>query len=229
MSTLEKTIDVIVPVFNGAPYLAETIGSILEQEHPGVNIIVIDDGSTDSSVDIARRFSNVHVLQQENQGPAAARNAGIRVGEAPYIAFLDADDLWTPNKLNRQLDALHADETLDMVFGGMDYFYSPELAPQDYPHKPAPQEKGQLISALLVRRSSLMSVGLLHEDLKFGEFIDWYHRAMSAGLKADFVEGTVFFRRLHANNYTRRQTDVKKDYLKLIRAKLLLGRTDGGE
>ena len=94
----------IVPAFNGERFLAEAIESILAQSYSNVPIIVVDDGSTDATPQVAARFEDrITYVRQENAGPATARNRGLKEVEGEFIAFLDADDLWEENKLERQL------------------------------------------------------------------------------------------------------------------------------
>jgi glycosyltransferase involved in cell wall biosynthesis len=102
-TTTPNTITAIIPVHNGERHLAEAIQSVLAQTLPPGEIIVVDDGSTDASAAIAQSFgAPVRVLAQPNLGPAAARNLGLAHATGDLLAFLDADDLWTPNKLARQ-------------------------------------------------------------------------------------------------------------------------------
>lgn len=101
------TVSVVIPCYNGAPFLRETLKSALAQTVPPLEIIVVDDGSTDDSVAIGESFgSPVRVLRQSNQGESVARNVGIREARGDWIALLDADDLWSPEKTARQLEAV---------------------------------------------------------------------------------------------------------------------------
>jgi len=119
----ELAVDVVVPVFNAETTLAETLESILGQSHRALTLFVVDDGSTDGSRAIAARFAEadprVRLVQQQNAGVAAARNNGAAQGSAPYIAFCDADDLWRPDKLTRQLQRLdQGGEAMGLVYCG---------------------------------------------------------------------------------------------------------------
>ncbi len=98
------TISCIVPVYNSEAYLGQALDSILAQTLPATEIIIIDDGSTDATPMIAAKYArHVSYIRQENQGPAGARNAGLRVASGDFLAFLDADDTWCPEKLERQM------------------------------------------------------------------------------------------------------------------------------
>lgn len=103
------SISVVIPCYNAAPFLRETLDSVLNQTRPAMEVIVVDDGSTDDSAAIAESYGPpVRVICQENQGESVARNRGMDEAQGDWIALLDADDRWLPHKLERQLDALRA-------------------------------------------------------------------------------------------------------------------------
>ncbi len=103
------SISVVIPCHNAAPFLRATIESILQQTRPATEVIVVDDGSTDDSARIAASFGPpVRVIRQENRGESAARNRGIEAATGDWVAFLDADDLWLPTKLERQAEVIRA-------------------------------------------------------------------------------------------------------------------------
>jgi glycosyltransferase involved in cell wall biosynthesis len=113
----EATISVVIPCYNAERYIVATIESVLAQEQAGLEIIVVDDGSSDRSVELVRAtFPQVRVEQQPNQGVAAARNNGIRVASGEWIAFVDADDIWLPGKLAAQLEQLAANPQCRMNY-----------------------------------------------------------------------------------------------------------------
>jgi glycosyltransferase involved in cell wall biosynthesis len=109
-STATALVSVVIPCYNGARFLRETLASVLAQTRPVLEVIVVDDGSTDESAAIAESFgSPVRVIRQPNQGEAVARNRGIDESKGEWVAFLDADDLWEPEKTARQLASLTPD------------------------------------------------------------------------------------------------------------------------
>src|SRR5262249_36511811 len=128
---IPRLVSVIMPCYNGERYLAESIDSALGQTHPHVELIVVDDGSTDGSRAVAERYGErIQWTQRDHSGIAGARNHGIEQARGEYLAFLDADDLWSPDKLERQVSALEADRSLGIVIGDMEQFVSPELVGQ---------------------------------------------------------------------------------------------------
>ena len=111
-------VSTIIPIYNGERYLAEAIESINRQQYLNLEIIIVDDGSTDKSSEIALSLEgNIRYVRQANAGQAAARNTGIKLAKGDIITFLDADDLWTEDKLKRELACFEADPSLRIVLG----------------------------------------------------------------------------------------------------------------
>jgi len=101
------SISVIIPTYNRAHTLPRALHSVLKQDHPVHEIIVVDDGSNDNTAQIiAKNFPSVHLIKQKNQGVSAARNSGIQAATGTWIALLDSDDCWLPSKLSRQIEVL---------------------------------------------------------------------------------------------------------------------------
>jgi len=112
-------VDVILPAYNGAAMIRDALDSALAQDVP-LRVIVVDDGSTDNSADIARSYGpRVHVIVQQNQGVSGARNTALAAATAPYVAFLDQDDVWKPGKLRRQVELIERHPEVGMVFTDM--------------------------------------------------------------------------------------------------------------
>jgi len=215
-------ISVVVPVFNGAAYIAQAIDSVLGQTLAPDEVIVVDDGSSDSTADIVKRYQP-HVLyrRQVNQGPGAARNLGIRESKGELLAFLDSDDIWLPEKLRVQKMALDQDPRLHLVFGQMSQFRSPELS-SEVAARLACDETAQpsrLISCLLARRAAFERVGPLRTDLK-AEFVDWYLRAQEAGVSMRVLDVLLVKRRIHTGNFTLQHMDVRREYLHILKESL---------
>ena len=220
---ISECITVIIPVYNGERYLADGIESVLAQTHPPAEVLVVDDGSTDNSAVIAQEYApQVRFWHQSNLGPAAARNAGIRMSTGELLAFLDADDLWAPDKLARQVEILEQRSDLEAVLGHIEEFVSPDISDEMARRLRAMKtaHPGYSAGTLLVRRSVFLSIGYLDEDLQFGEFIDWWARAMDAGLTYAMLPGVVMRRRLHGDNHTLRHRTHTRDYLRVARAAL---------
>jgi len=215
-------ISVIIPVYNGERYIAEAIESVLAQECPQIEIIVVNDGSTDRTEERLRSYVNVHYVYQPRLGGASARNSGIRCSSGELLAFLDADDLWTRDKLKTQTALFRTDPDLDMIFGHVEQFYSPELEESlrgkiQFADGSMP---GYVSGAMLVRKASFLKVGFFNEEFRIGEFIDWYTRALDYGLKSHLAPGVLLQRRIHDSNTGITERDSRKDYLRVLKASL---------
>jgi glycosyltransferase involved in cell wall biosynthesis len=213
-------VSLVIPMFNNAAHVAEAIDSALAQTHPLREILVVDDGSTDDSVAIAERFGPpVQVFRQEHAGQGAGRNTGAARARGDLLAFLDADDVWLPEKIALQVAALAANESCDMAFGRIEQFFSPELGHAGGRPRVlgSAEQRGLLPGALLVRTSAFRRVGGFREDVTFGEFVDWYIRANEAGLSACTVDEVVLRRRLHATNAGVRERAKRREYAKVLK------------
>jgi glycosyltransferase involved in cell wall biosynthesis len=227
-------ISVIIPVYNGERYLAEAIDSVLGQTCRPLEIIVVDDGSTDGSLGIAHRYpSPVQVIGQPHVGPGAARNHGVRIARGDFLAFLDADDRWPEDKLARQWDAFRQAPHLDMVLGQVRQLRDGAewTAGVTTPWCPPDQlTAGYAAGAMLVRRAAFLRVGPFRTQWRLGEFIDWFARAREAGLAVACPPDLVLWRRMHDTNLGVRERTAAVDYTRVVRESLrrrrLAPRTD---
>ena len=222
MST-KGLITVVIPVYNGARYLGEAIESVLAQTYQATEVIVVDDGSTDGSREEAAKFSpRVRCVPQPNAGAAAARNHGVRESHGEFIAFLDADDLWMKEKLALQLAAFSNDPTLDMVFGNVRQFFSPELPDTEKEKIALPAETmvGYHPGTMLIKRESFLRVGEFGEGWKMAEFIDWHARATELNLKSTLVPEVIMMRRVHNSNQGIAKRGYRSEYVRVLKAAL---------
>ncbi len=216
-------VSVIIPVYNGEKYLAQAIESILAQTYRPIEIIVVDDGSTDGSDHIAQSFSDhVQYLYQSNRGGPAARNTGIKKARGSYFAFLDADDLWTEDKLTQQIDVMEADPVLQIVFGHVSHFYSPDIDRIAKQKVQCPTEKmpGYHHGTVLVTRSAFLDIGLFSEKWECGEFLDWSFRAQEKGYRSVMMPEVVMKRRIHSSNRGILVRHIRPDYVRVLKASL---------
>lgn len=225
-------ISVIIPVHNGERYLGEAIRSVLDNGAAVSEILVVDDGSSDDSAGVAESFSQVRVIRQRQAGAGAARHLGVEHSREDWLAFLDADDLWLPHKLDVQRRWLEAHPRIAGVFGSAVQFASPDWssgeAPPAFDGSPQP---AQLPGTLLLRRSAYAQAGPFSTQYRAGEFIDWYLRAEEAGCQFGAVPEVVLRRRLHARNSGRLQPENRQDYARIIlqamRRRRALAQTSG--
>jgi len=219
----KTTISVIIPVYNAEQYLAEAIESVLMQSVKPLEIIVVNDGSTDESEKVINTFKNdICYVSQENKGASEARNLGISKAKGSLLAFLDADDIWTVHKLELQLKALNSDPELDMVFGNVEQFVSPGLDVKERTRlrlelKTMP---GYHCGSMLIKRESFQRVGPFNENLRLAEFIDWFSRAEEMKLNYKLLPQVVLKRRIHKTNQGLYNRHHMKDYTNVLKAAL---------
>lgn len=206
----EPVISVIVPTHDSAAYLPDALRSVFDQTFERFELIVVDDGSSDTTADVLHRCDDgrLRTVTQPRQGAAAARNRGASMARAPLLAFLDADDLWHPDKLTAQCAALDVEPELDMVFGHVEDF-------DDVTGQVRQATPGYSSGTLMVRRPSFERVGPFSVAWRVGEFIDWYARAVDSGLTSTMQPEVMLRRRVHPTNTTR---SFRQDYAKVLAA-----------
>jgi glycosyltransferase involved in cell wall biosynthesis len=219
----DPLITVIIGAYNAERYLSEAIESVIGGTYRNLELIVVDDGSTDRTGEIAESYGDrVRCIRQPNGGMAASRNRGIAAANGDYLAFLDADDRFRPDKLERQLAIFDADPELDIVYGRVTEFLSPDLddAARALLRPPKQDAPWPTPNLMLVKRESFFRVGLFSTDLKVGIGVDWHARANELGLRAAVPPIVVLERRLHADNNGIRRRDAKPQYLHVLKAAL---------
>ena len=222
LTELSPTITVVIPVYNGEKFVGEAIQSVLQQQVSSVEILIVDDGSSDSTVEIVSKFGGrVRLIQQPNSGAAAARNRGIRDANAEILAFLDADDLFTPNKLSMQLHRLEQNSHVDIVIGQRKYLIlendqSDGVRFADYPDEHLSLQFG----CGLFRRKVFDRIGPLAENMKHCEDWDWFMRAREAPVSILMHRHVVLHQRIHTTNTTRQREVSRKFTLEMVRRSL---------
>jgi glycosyltransferase involved in cell wall biosynthesis len=217
-------ISVIIPCYNAEAYLAEAIESARRQEAGPLDIVVIDDGSTDGSAGVARRFGEaVRYEYQANAGISAARNRGVERAGGRYLAFLDADDVWPDGSLTTRLDILRAYPGTACVFGAVEEFVSPDFRESSGARMPLahPAQAARLAGSMLIEREAFLRVGLFDPRLTVGETLDWMARAEDAGIGMRAADAVVLRRRLHGDNTVTREKAKQSDYLRALRTTLV--------
>ncbi len=216
-------VSVIIPIFNGENYLAESIASVLNQSFSPHEIIIIDDGSTDTSANIAQSFGDgVSYYFQPNAGIAAARNKGVEKANGDYLAFLDCDDLWTKDKLSLQIAAFKTDPSLDIAFGHLEQFVSPELDEETKEKLHCPDEiiAGIHCGTMLIKQDAFNRVGLFETQFEIGEFVSWYMRAKELNLSIKVIPELVMRRRIHGANTVIQKRQSVNNFAHIIKRSL---------
>lgn len=216
----EPTVSYILAVCNGRQYLAEALESIRVQSRPVNEIIVVDDGSTDDTAEIAERFGPpVRCIRQRNAGQSAARNHGVRESRGDMLAFLDCDDLIHPKKIERQLHRFAQVPGLMHIDAYAQNFWSPEIPEeqreltgwQAMTHSTEPWP--EFIATWLFRREVWHRVGGFDENRRFAEDSEWHDRVRFSDMPVEIMPSVLARRRLHATNLTRSNYDDHIDGL----------------
>lgn len=181
---------VVVPAFNAADTIEETIHSALSQTIQPRQIIIVDDGSTDGTADRARRLAKiVGVIRQENAGVGRATTVGLAAVETPLVATLDADDLWLPHKIAAQIDHLRRHAECHGIFSFWRTFREGQKGGDVGP--------GWSRTTMLIRTKSALQIGpVIDPEGGRGDMIDWIARARDAGLRLDMIEDVLALRRI---------------------------------
>ena len=199
-------VSVVMPVYNGEAHVAEAIESVLGQTRPPDELVVVDDGSTDSTPQILHRYgSRIVRLRQSHRGATAAVNRGLGVATGNVLGFQDADDIWCREKLGRQLESLDTQPEVNAVFGMVRQFISPEV-PESRKSELAPRigiGRGELRPCMLIRRGAFDRIGPFDPALSATSFIAWLGRAKRMGLRCSMLDEVVLLRRLHLSNHGR--------------------------
>lgn len=216
----ETLISVIVPAYQRERHLAATLASIVAQRYRPLEIVVVDDGSTDGTAAIARSFRDVRYVFQSNQGPPAARNTGLDHCRGGLISFLDADDLWPVDKLERQADFLRRNPEIVCVLGRMRNFLDEGIERPDWVPASTMTEESDALSlgAGLIRREAFERIGKFDTEYWFGDDLDWFIRLREAGLPMVVLPEIFLLRRIHAGNISRDRRSVARKYFRIIKA-----------
>jgi glycosyltransferase involved in cell wall biosynthesis len=212
----------IVPVFNGERYLGEALESILKQSYRPIEIIVADDGSTDGTARVISQYGEqIRYLRQTNAGPAAARNLGLAAAQGEFVAFLDADDLWHPEKLERQMARFQARPELDYCLAHVQNFWVPELIEEEKrfrDHRISKPIPGYSTCTLLARRTLFTTVGQFNTAVNHADDTDWFLRASESGAAMEMLTDVLLYRRLHQTNISRVRAAYSRDqYLLMLK------------
>jgi len=215
----------IVPVYNGEAFLRETLDSIVAQTHRELDVIVVDDGSTDGTRDLVAQYeAPLRYVWQANAGPSTARNTGLRAAQGDYVAFLDADDLWHPDKLARQVALLEERPAVGACVTLIQNFWDDVLRDEHESLRGHEREQpmaGYTSVTLLARRSVFEAIGGFDTRLNHGDDTDWFLRADANGIAVELVPELLVYRRVHPNSRSRQwQGRSRDEYLDLLKSHL---------
>lgn len=221
-------VSVVIPVYNSAKYIEETLDSVLSQTYTDFEVIVVDDGSKDKTPSIVKQYQvkypeNIRLIQKENGGPASARNAGIKVAWGEFIAFDDSDDLWLPSKLEKQMEHFNSDPQVGLVYSK----YTSFRDDKELRTKPERGYSGWIFSKLLsksiiqastvmVKRECLDAVGPFDESFALADEYDMSLR-IAKKFQCAFVDKELTRYRIHDANASKNNLLFDKENLKVYK------------
>jgi glycosyltransferase involved in cell wall biosynthesis len=217
---MKPLVSCIIPTRNGERYLGQAIESLLAQSWQPIEIIVVDDGSTDRSAEIAAAFGgSVRVASHPVANPVIARNHGMALASADFLGFLDHDDLWIPDKLTLQMAAFDEDPHLDVCVGMVQRFT--QASPQDRMIMVGPAVPGYLTVTMLARRRAFERVGALDPANFHSDSAEWFLRARAHGIGVRLLPRTLVYHRDHDRNRSLIHGNrSRNEFLHLLKSKL---------
>ncbi len=218
-------VSVVIPLYNREKYIGAAIQSVLRQDYQPIEVIVVDDGSTDRSGEIAKSFKEVRYFHQPhlNAGPALARNTGIKQSKGELISFLDDDDIFLPQKIRLQVDYLKANPTVGYVLCRLKNILETGIP---YPNWLNEDDSTYnylsfLPSTLMVRRFLFDTIGLFDTRFTLGDDTDWFLRTKEADIQMAVLPEVLLERRIHNTNLMHLLTNTsgqKNNLLKIVKA-----------
>jgi glycosyltransferase involved in cell wall biosynthesis len=209
------SITVVIPAYNASRFIAATLESVLSQSLPADEILVVDDGSTDDTAAVAESFgAPVRVFRRPNSRQGASRNFGVQQATSEWIAFIDADDLWEPTKLERQMQDLFRHAGADVSYTAHVRFSQegetirfrgsapPRFAPAKNIRKALFGSATFLTSSAIIRRSTFLALGGFNNQ-RIGEDWDLWLRLLHGGAKFVSCSEPLLLYRIHGSNVTR--------------------------
>lgn len=212
-------VSVLMVAYDAERFIGEALASVHAQTVVPAQIVVVDDGSTDATAEIVAADPSVTLLRTANFGAAPARNAGLELCDQPVIALLDADDLWLPTKLERQLAVLERGD-VDAVFCQVDEFVDSGFKVEGSGvRQPKLGVDAVIPSAAMVRRPVFERIGTFSgAEISVGDWIEWWSRARAAGVHEVVVPEVLLRRRLHGKNNSHvRAGDLSSVLLRTVR------------
>lgn len=234
------TVSVLVPSFNHGPFLRECIDSVLSQDYPGVEVIVVDDGSTDNSIEILREYGDRITLIQQSRGrQARARNLGLEIAKGDLIAFLDSDDRYLPGRISSAVDVFMEDPEAVLVWGDYRLIDGSNKVFSTCRWKPCRADfRLELIAGnpicnatVTVRKETLLAIGGFEESLaRACDGLAWYIIAARGGKFVHVAKELVDYRlhdRNDSNNFTTMSRERDAALLAAVRAYIDYGVVSG--
>jgi glycosyltransferase involved in cell wall biosynthesis len=222
-------VSVVVPVHDGEKYLGDALASAARQQYPALEILVVDDGSTDRSAEIARAAGpDVRVIPQPHSGLPAARNHGVREARGEYVGFLDSDDLWTDGKLAIQLRILERHRDIAVLIGHTRRMWQSTAEGTPGAVQLGDTELALSLGAALIRRSAFDVVGHFDEAISHSHDWDWFMRARELGVTVVVHDEVTALYRRHGGNMTNQWAASMTSFAQMIQKSIVRRRSRSG-
>jgi glycosyltransferase involved in cell wall biosynthesis len=209
-------VSVIMAAYNAADHIGEALESALAQNWSPLEVVVVDDGSTDSTAEIVRSYPDVVYVRQENSGPSAARNAAVERSRGEFVANLDSDDLLPPTRVGDQVSFLLAHPDVGAVFGRQEWMNAPEWMARDAVYG---EVDGIPLSSVMFRREVFFELGGYDTTFVHGEDMDLLVRMRERGIEYHVIPEVVLYRRYQPSSLTGGRAP-HEPLLRSLRAKL---------
>jgi glycosyltransferase involved in cell wall biosynthesis len=215
-----ELISVIVPAYNRERYIRAALESIYAQDYRPIEVVVVDDGSTDGTASVVRSYPEVNYIYQENQGPVVARNTGLARCTGELIAFLDADDYWPASKLRIQSDYLKTHPEVGCVIGKSRNFLQEGMELPRWISEDMMTEDGGgwTLGSSLAHRWVFERIGHLNVSFPYGDDLEWCMRIREADIPLSFVSEVLLHRRVHESNISENQNALARDRVRIVKA-----------
>jgi glycosyltransferase involved in cell wall biosynthesis len=222
-------VSVIIPAYKVAPYIAEAVGSVLTQTYRDFEVIVVNDGSPDTTEleeALAPHRSEINYIRQENRGASAARNTGIKAARAPIVAMLDGDDIWEPHYLEVQMQQI-ADGAVGVAYGNTLRFgegIPPNTHFMDFSPSEGDVTYEKLIrlqcnvnASVTAKREALIQAGMYDEEIRTAEDFDLWLRVVKAGWKIIYTRQVLLRARVRADSLSSNQDWMHQDFVTVLK------------
>ncbi len=231
---MTATISVIIPTYNYGRFIGRCLDSVLRQTYRDTEILVVDDGSDDGTEEVMKHYPSVlYTRLPENRGVSAARNIGLQMARGRFVAFIDADDEWHPEKLARQYDFLENHGEYRIVFCKTGNIFEDEaLAAHDKARLIAlgTESSNMYFPSMLARREVFDEYGPLDESLRYSEDTDWLTRIVRKRERTHCLQEVLYYRHIHRDGLTMRENPMTREQtLKFFAERIRRSRTTAKE
>lgn len=209
-------VSVIMAAYNAAEHIGEALESVLAQDWRPLEVVVVDDGSTDETASIVARYPDVVCVQQDNKGPSAARNAAVEHSSGEFVANFDSDDLLPTTRVHDQVGYLLAHPEVGAVFGRQEWLNAPEWMARDTVYGDV---DGIPLSSVMFRRDVFLELGGYDTSFVHGEDMDLLVRMRERGIEYQVIPEVVLYRRYQDSSLTGGRAP-HEPLLRSLRAKL---------